>query len=290
MPQHETHGSDEPLMSHGTINPQTKRRIGLIALAVMVVTLIAAEPCSAQGYWGGWGGGRNYGGNRSYSPQRDFFFPFSGVNRPPPVADSTKAPASRKLETPPANTVMVVGDSMADWLAYGLDELYTDEPSVGFERKIRASSGLIRYDAKNEALDWSQATKDALANARPNAIIVMLGLNDRIPLRDKASPQPAGNAPASRPKAAKGPKAARRPKPAKPRKQVSQLRRRKARAPLRRRTSRRDKHRKIKPRLRSTLRHRHNLPKTKRSVRPPAAPTISIPSNGRRSMPSGSIK
>jgi len=192
MPQHETHGSDEPLMSHGTINPQTKRRIGLIALAVMAVTLIAAEPCSAQGYWGGWGGGRNYGGNRSYSPQRDFFFPFSGFNRPPPVADSTKAPASRKLETPPANTVMVVGDSMADWLAYGLDELYTDEPSVGFERKIRASSGLIRYDAKNEALDWSQATKDALANARPNAIIVMLGLNDRIPLRDKAPPQPAG--------------------------------------------------------------------------------------------------
>ena len=193
MPQHETHGSDEPLMSHGTINRQTKRRIGLTALAVMAAALIAAEPCNAQGYWGGWGGGgRNYGGYRSYGPQRDFFFPFSGFNRPPPVADSTKAPASRKLETPPANTVMVVGDSMADWLAYGLDELYTDEPSVGFERKIRASSGLIRYDAKNEALDWWQATKDALANARPNAIIVMLGLNDRIPLRDKAPPQPAG--------------------------------------------------------------------------------------------------
>ena len=190
MPQHETHGSDEPLMSHGTINRQTKRRIGLTALAVMAAALIAAEPCSAQDYWGGWGGGRNYGGYRSYGPQRDFFFPFSGFNRPPPVADSTKAPASRKLETPPANTVMVVGDSMADWLAYGLDELYTDEPSVGFERKIRVSSGLIRYDAKNEALDWSQATKDALANARPKAIIVMLGLNDRIPLRDKVPPQP----------------------------------------------------------------------------------------------------
>ena len=177
-------------MSHGTINRQTKRRIGLTALAVMAAALIAAEPCSAQDYWGGWGGGRNYGGYRSYGPQRDFFFPFSGFNRPPPVADSTKAPASRKLETPPANTVMVVGDSMADWLAYGLDELYTDEPSVGFERKIRVSSGLIRYDAKNEALDWWQATKDALANARPKAIIVMLGLNDRIPLRDKVPPQP----------------------------------------------------------------------------------------------------
>jgi lysophospholipase L1-like esterase len=80
---------------------------------------------------------------------------------------------------------------MADWLGYGLDELYADEPSVGFERKIRASSGLIRYDAKNEALDWAQMTKDSLVNAKPNAIIVMLGLNDRGALRDKPPPQPA---------------------------------------------------------------------------------------------------
>src|SRR5262249_58669202 len=95
-----------------------------------------------------------------------------------------------KLETPPADTVMVVGDSMADWLAYGLDELYTDEPSVGFERKIRVSSGLIRYDAKNQALDWSQVTKDGLANAPPKASIVLLGLHDRIPLPAKVPPQP----------------------------------------------------------------------------------------------------
>jgi hypothetical protein len=171
-----------------------RNRIGLIAVAVAVVTgaLVAAEPTAAQYYWGG--GGRSYGGGyRSYpGQQRDFFFPFSGFNRPPPVADSTKAPATRKLETPPTDTVIVIGDSMADWLGYGLDELYTDEPTVGFERKIRASSGLIRYDAKNEALDWSQATKDNLVNARPSAIIIMLGLNDRVALRDKPPPQPPG--------------------------------------------------------------------------------------------------
>src|SRR5262249_60235004 len=63
---------------------------------------------------------------------------------------------------------------------------------VGVDSTLRASSGLTLYDAKNEALDWSQATKDALVNARPSAIIVMLGLNDRIPLRDKAPPQPVG--------------------------------------------------------------------------------------------------
>jgi lysophospholipase L1-like esterase len=69
-----------------------------------------------------------------------------------------------------------------------LDELYAEQPEVEVERKIRASSGLIRYDAKNETLNWPQAIKDALANEKPNAIVVMLGLNDRSPLRDKTPP------------------------------------------------------------------------------------------------------
>src|SRR5262249_3957933 len=50
--------------------------------------------------------------------------------------------------------------------------------------------GLVRYDAKNEALDWPQAATDALSNAKPNAILVMLGLNDRVPLGEKAPAQP----------------------------------------------------------------------------------------------------
>jgi uncharacterized protein len=166
---------------------------GLIAAGLIVAGLAAAQPASAQ-YWGGgdryYGGG--YGGYRNYrqSPPRDYFFPFSGFMRPPPVVDSTKAPASRKLEAPPTTTVVVVGDSMADWLGYGLDELYADQPEVGVERKIRATSGLVRYDAKSETLDWPQAIKDALASEKPDAIVVMLGLNDRVPLRDKSPPAP----------------------------------------------------------------------------------------------------
>lgn len=167
------------------------RRCVLVAGAAAAAALTFADSATAQ--WGGdryYGGG--YGGYRYYrqSPQRDFFFPFSGFNRPPPVADSTKAPATRKLETPPTTTVFVIGDSMADWLGYGLDELYADQPEIGVERRIRAASGLVRYDAKNETLDWPQAIKDALANEKPNAIVVMLGLNDRSPLRDKNPPPP----------------------------------------------------------------------------------------------------
>jgi uncharacterized protein len=181
---------DRPLMSLGRTSRQAIRRIFLIALTVLAAGVAAAEPALAQYYWGG---GRYYGGNRYYppAPSRDFFSPFSGFMRPPPVADSTKAPSPRKLETPPTSTVVVVGDSMADWLGYGLDEIYADQPEIGVERKIRATAGLIRYDSKNEVLDWPQVIKDALANGKPNAIVVMLGLNDRVPLRDKAPPQPS---------------------------------------------------------------------------------------------------
>jgi hypothetical protein len=140
---------------------------------------------------GGWGWD-DWGDRHRQRPERGFFSPFFGdsYNRPAPAVDSAKAPPPRKLETPPTSTVVVVGDSMADWLGYGLDELYADQPEVGVERKIRASSGLIHYDAKNETLNWPQAIKDAIANEKLNAIIVMLGLNDRSSLGDKTPPPP----------------------------------------------------------------------------------------------------
>src|SRR6516165_2739436 len=155
-----------------------------------------------SGGWGwdnrpsrGWGD--RYPSDRYHrqSPYRDFFYPFSSDrrNRPAPAADYSKAPPPRKLEKPATSTVVVVGDSMADWLGYGLDEKYADHPEIGVERKIRATSGLVRYDAKNEALDWPQAAKEALSNEKPNAIVVMLGLNDRVPLREKAITQPKRN-------------------------------------------------------------------------------------------------
>jgi len=185
------------------------------AFAMMLVMMAGAVTCgpasaqywgdSSSGGWGGWGwGGRSSGGwgdryrsDRYYrrSPHRDFSSPSSGErrNRQAPAVDYSKAPPSRKLETPPSQTVVVIGDSMADWLAYGLDENYAERPEIGVERKIRATSGLVRYDAKNEALDWPQAAKDALSNAKPNAIVVMLGLNDRVPLREKAPAEPKRN-------------------------------------------------------------------------------------------------
>jgi hypothetical protein len=104
-------------------------------------------------------------------------------------ADS-KAPPPRKVETPHTAEVLVVGDSLADWLAYGLEEVFADTPEIGIVRKIRPYSGLVRYEAHNDALEWPQALKDALAAEKPKVIVVMLGLNDRQPLRERINQVP----------------------------------------------------------------------------------------------------
>ena len=126
-----------------------------------------------------WGGERGGGYN-----------PWFGRPAPPPV-DYSKAPPPRKLETPPTTTVLVLGDSLADWLGYGLEEALADTPEVGVMRKIKGSSGLIRYEVRSETPDWAQVAKDILATEKPNAIVVMLGLNDRQSLRERAPSRPA---------------------------------------------------------------------------------------------------
>jgi hypothetical protein len=110
-----------------------------------------------------------------------------------PSVDS-KAPPPRKPETPPTSEVLVIGDSLADWLGYGLEEVFADAPEIGIVRKIRPYSGLVRYEAHNDALEWPQALKDTLATEKPKVIVVMLGLNDREPLRERISQAPPKSA------------------------------------------------------------------------------------------------
>jgi hypothetical protein len=161
-----------------------RRLIGALTIAGAAA---ASVPAAAQVYY--WSDRPSAPGYYQQPQQRDFFsFPFGGQRYRPPVADYSKAPAPRKLETPPSSTIAVVGDSMADWLGYGLDETYADQPDTGVVREVRATAGLIRYDPKNAALDWPAVIKDQLAAEKPSAIIVMLGLNDRIAIRDGAPP------------------------------------------------------------------------------------------------------
>ena len=79
---------------------------------------------------------------------------------------------------------------MADWLAYGLEDAYAEQPDMGIIRKHKTNSGLIKYQPKGDPADWAAAAKAILATEKPDAIVVMLGLNDRISMREPAADKP----------------------------------------------------------------------------------------------------
>jgi hypothetical protein len=168
----------------------------LIALAVAVALLVGiAGPASAQffnfGNFGGppqrpqpqRGGGSWFGG--------DQFAPFQQAPRrqaaKPIVEDFSKAPPPGKRDTVPERNVLVLGDAMADWLAYGLEDAYAEQPDMGVIRRHKTVSGLIKYQPKGEPADWAAAAKGILATEKPDAIVVMLGLDDRVAMREPAA-------------------------------------------------------------------------------------------------------
>jgi hypothetical protein len=163
-------------------------RFGLAALVAGLGLALLAVPVLAQ----------SRGFSRSGGFFDSFFGPFSGprIGQSERPTDFTRAPPPRKADTPPTSTVLVLGDSMADWLAYGLEEALADTPELGIVRKHRAGSGLIHYDPRNEAQDWAQAAREAIAATRPQFIVMMVGLNDRQALRARpltsASATPPG--------------------------------------------------------------------------------------------------
>jgi hypothetical protein len=137
----------------------------------------------------------------------DWFGGFGSPSAPQAPAqrevDYSRAPAPKKPDVAPTSTVMVFGDSMADWLAYGLEDALADQPELGVVRKHRTFSGLIRYDSRNENLDWLQVAREALNAEKPQYIVMMVGVYDRQPIRERVQPAaPARNTPAGQRNAA----------------------------------------------------------------------------------------
>ncbi|MDE2380308.1 SGNH family hydrolase, partial [Bradyrhizobium sp.] len=163
---------------------ETGPRIALgTALAILVSI---AGPASAQFFnFPGFGGSRP-------APSRgwfggDFFAPFQQQQPQAPRQDFSRAPPPAKRETIPERNVLVIGDGMADWLAYGLEDAYVEQPDMGVIRKHRTTSGLIKYQPKGEPSDWAAAAKGILETEKPDVIVVMLGLNDRVAIREPVS-------------------------------------------------------------------------------------------------------
>jgi uncharacterized protein len=164
----------------------------LVVLAVTIAILVGiVGPASAQffnfGNFGGpprqqrGGGGGWFGG--------DFFQPFQQPQQQPKrvYQDFSKAPPPEKRDGTPERNVLVLGDGMADWLAYGLEDAYAEQPDMGVIRKAKNTSGLIKYQPKGDPADWAAAARGILATEKPDVIVVMLGLNDRMSLREPAA-------------------------------------------------------------------------------------------------------
>jgi hypothetical protein len=162
--------------------------LGALAVAIALLVGIAA-PASAQFF--------NFGGPprqpQQQQPSRgfgwfgsDFFQPFQPQAPKRVLQDFSHAPQPLKRDTVAERNVLVLGDAMADWLAYGLEDAYAEQPDMGVVRKHKTVSGLIRYQPKGDPADWAAAAKGILATEKPDVIVVMLGLNDRMAIREPA--------------------------------------------------------------------------------------------------------
>jgi hypothetical protein len=99
--------------------------------------------------------------------------------------DFSRAPLPSQKKPEATVRILVIGDANADWLAYGLEEAYSEKPEIAVLRKHRTDSGLIRYDPRRDT-EWPLAVREILAGEKPQFIVMMIGNNDRQSIREKA--------------------------------------------------------------------------------------------------------
>ncbi len=180
-------------------------RAASMALIVFALSL----PANAQ-FWGDSWGGRQQQRQQPYNPFGGFWGDRPGgywgdrqreapryqrqrePERDQPPDYSRAPPATPRKD--PAVKIVVMGDANADWLAYGLEDAYSEKPEVGVVRKHRTNSGLIRYDARRE-IEWPQVAREIIAAEKPKFIVMMIGNNDRQTIREAAPPPPPRGAP-----------------------------------------------------------------------------------------------
>lgn len=80
-----------------------------------------------------------------------------------------------------AHHIVVLGDSLANLLADGLEDALADRPDAEVIARARADSGLVRSDF----YDWPKAVSELLTGEQKLSIaVILVGLNDRQPLRE----------------------------------------------------------------------------------------------------------
>jgi uncharacterized protein len=132
-----------------------------------------------------------FGGGQNNSRDDDYYSPprqrqYQPQQQP---SESSRAPPPKKAEAKdeqigPTTSIVVMGDDMADWLGYGLEDVFSDTPEIRVVRKNKLNSGLLHYDAKGD-LDWWHVARDILAQEKVDYVVMMLGLGDRQAIRVK---------------------------------------------------------------------------------------------------------
>jgi hypothetical protein len=104
--------------------------------------------------------------------------------RPPSASanrDRANAGEGAHAEAPaPTTFVLVMGDNLAEWLAYGLGPAFEDVPELGIIDRSRLASGL----ARTEPHDWAKAVPEILAaTPKVDFVVMLVGANDRQAIR-----------------------------------------------------------------------------------------------------------
>jgi len=157
--------------------------IGALELAgALTINLSASDPAAAQRYRRSSNFFESLFGPSTYGPST-----YGPVERhiPSQQGESPRAPPARRSDATPSQSIMVMGDAFADWLAYGLEEAFADAPEVAVVRKTKQHTGLIRYEPRSD-LDWWHVARDFVTKEKADYVVMMLGVDDRQDLRDTA--------------------------------------------------------------------------------------------------------
>ena len=113
-------------------------------------------------------------------PQQRARAPVRRVVEPVLQAIPAIAPAPR-LKVDPSIFVVVMGDTLGELLAAGLDNALGDVSNAEVVHSTRADSGIVRTDFH----DWPKAVQGLLAGGQRITIgVMMLGANDRQAIRE----------------------------------------------------------------------------------------------------------
>lgn len=109
---------------------------------------------------------------------------FAGCGQEPtPEPDVTpKNLFAAKAPRLAARSLLVVGDSLSINLGAELERVFAGSGELTFERHGLASSGLSRP----ELLNWPDRLAELTRTSKPQAVIIMIGANDVMPLPDGA--------------------------------------------------------------------------------------------------------